>query len=88
MSEAENSFSQPSMTLSKTGPTSASELLMARSTSDVAVCSSSASFVSLNSRTFSMAITAWSAKDCASAMSASLKGSGWSRWKASTPRPS
>ena len=30
----------------------------------MAVCCSSASFVSLNSRTFSMAITAWSAKVC------------------------
>ena len=30
--------------------------------SPVAVCCSSASFVSLNSRTFSMAMTAWSAK--------------------------
>ena len=39
------------------------------STSAVAVCCSSASLVSLNSRTFSIAITAWSAKVCSSAIS-------------------
>ena len=38
-----------------------------RRTSAVAVCRSSASLVSLNSRTFSIAITAWSAKVCSSA---------------------
>ena len=41
---------------------SATELLMTCSTSAVAVCCSSASFVSLNRRTFWIAITAWSAK--------------------------
>ena len=35
---------------------------MTLSTSEVAVCRSSASLVSLNRRTFSIAITAWSAK--------------------------
>ena len=45
-----------------TGSSSPGELLMTRSTSEVAVCCSSASLVSLNSRTFSIAITAWSAK--------------------------
>ena len=41
---------------------------MTRSISAVAVCRSSASCVSLNSRTFSIAITAWSAKVCSSAI--------------------
>ena len=48
---------------SNTGAASATELLMTLSTSAVAVCCSSASCVSLNSRTFSIAITAWSAND-------------------------
>ena len=52
---------------SNTGCTSVSELLMTFRISAVAVCCSSASFVSLNSRTFSIAITAWSAKVCSSA---------------------
>ncbi len=47
--------------VSKTGFVSATELLMTCNTSAVALCRSSASFVSLNSRTFSIAITAWSA---------------------------
>ena len=42
---------------------------MTRRISEVAVCRSSASRVSLNNRTFSIAITAWSAKVCASAIS-------------------
>ena len=46
---------------------------MTLSTSAVAVCCSSASLVSLNRRTFSIAITAWSAKVCASAISWSSK---------------
>ena len=45
---------------------SATELLMTCSTSAVAVCCSSASLVSLNSRAFWIAITAWSAKVCSS----------------------
>ena len=49
---------------SNTGCTSVGELLMTRRISAVAVCRSSASCVSLNSRTFSIAITAWSAKVC------------------------
>src|SRR5205085_2523594 len=47
---------------SRTGPTSVGELLTTRRISLVAVCCSSASFVSLKSRAFSIAITAWSAK--------------------------
>jgi hypothetical protein len=38
------------------------ELLITRRMSAVAVCCSSASLVSLNNRTFSIAMTAWSAK--------------------------
>ena len=48
--------------VSNTGCTSVGDLAITRRISAVAVCCSSASFVSLNSRTFSMAITAWSAK--------------------------
>jgi len=48
-----------SATASMTGCTSAGELEMTRSTSLMAVCCSRASFVSLNSRAFSMAMTAW-----------------------------
>ena len=47
---------------SNTGLVSVGELLMTFRISDVAVCCSSDSLVSLNSRTFSIAITAWSAK--------------------------
>ena len=47
---------------SNTGCTSVGELLMTLRISAVAVCRSSASLVSLNRRTFSIAITAWSAK--------------------------
>ena len=53
---------QLSRILSNTGAASATELLMTLRISAEAVCRSSASRVSLNSRTFSMAITAWSAK--------------------------
>ena len=53
--------------LSNTGAASATELLITCSTSAVAVCCSSASFVSLKSRTFSIAITAWSANVWSSA---------------------
>ena len=54
-----NRRSQLSRILSNTGAVSATELLITCSTSAVAVCCSSASLVSLNSRTFSMAMTAW-----------------------------
>ena len=51
---------------SNTGCTSLGELAMTFRISAVAVCRSSASRVSLNSRTFSIAMTAWSAKVCSS----------------------
>ena len=44
--------------------------------SAVAVCRSSASLVSLNRRTFSIAITAWSAKVLSSAICLSVNGRG------------
>jgi hypothetical protein len=53
---------------------SAIELLIAVSTSPDARCWSSASFVSLNNRTFSSAIAAWSPKVRSSAISWSLNG--------------
>ena len=46
---------------------------MTRRTSAVAVCCSSASRVSLNRRTLSTAISAWSTKVCISAISRALK---------------
>ena len=49
-------------TASNTGCTSVGEALITCRISAVAVWRSSASFVSLNRRTFSIAITAWSAK--------------------------
>ena len=51
---------------SNTGVVSDGELAITFRMSDVAVCRSSASCVSLNSRVFSIAITAWSAKVCSS----------------------
>ena len=51
---------------SNTGCTSDGELAITLRMSAVAVCRSSASCVSLNSRAFSIAITAWSAKVCRS----------------------
>ena len=47
---------------SNTGWTSSGEAAMTLRISAVAVCRSSASLVSLSRRTFSIAITAWSAK--------------------------
>ena len=61
---------------SNTGCTSVGDSLMTRSTSAVAVWRSSASFVSLNSRAFWIAMTAWSAKVLSSASSASENGRG------------
>ena len=57
-----NSRSALSTIASNTGCTSDGELAMTLRISAVAVCRSSASLVSLNRRTFSIAITAWSAK--------------------------
>ena len=61
-------------TTSITGWTSVGELEITRRISLVAVCCSSASFVSLKSRTFSMAITAWAAKVWSSAICFSENG--------------
>ena len=52
---------------------------MTRRISLVAVCCSSASFVSLNSRTFSMAMTAWAAKVWSSSTCLSANAIGSSR---------
>ena len=64
-----------------TGSSSPGELLMTCSTSEVAVCCSSASessrvraCTSSNSRTFSIAITAWSAKVVSSSICLSVNG--------------
>ena len=70
---------------SSVGETSVGDSLITRSTSAIAVCRSSASRVSLNKRTFSMATTAWSAKDWASATSATLKALAVTRIKTRTP---
>ncbi len=58
-------------------------------TSAVAVCRSSASCVSLKSRAFWIAITAWSAKVFRSAASLSLNATGGKRttWIVPMPRP-
>ena len=69
-----NRASQLSRIFSNTGLASATELLITCSTSAVAVCCSSASLVSLNRRTFSIAITAWSANVSSSAISAWREG--------------
>jgi hypothetical protein len=67
--------------VSNTGSSSPGDLLMTRSTSEVAVCCSSASLssrvrdcTSSNSRTFSIAITAWSAKVVISSICLSVNG--------------
>ncbi len=59
---------------SNTGCTSVGELLMTRRMSALAVWLASASFVSLNRRTFSIAITAWSANVCSRLISAGANG--------------
>ena len=64
MSVASNRRPQLSRIISNTGCASVVDLLMTVSTSAVAVCCSNASCVSLNNRTFSMAITAWCANVC------------------------
>ena len=72
--EPPKSRSQLRRMLSNTGRVSATELLIAFSTSDEAFCCSSASRVSLKSRAFWIAITAWSAKVFSSASSLALNG--------------
>ena len=65
-----------SMMRSNTGAASDTDWPITVSTSALAVCCSSASFVSLNSRAFWIAITAWSAKVRSSAISFSENGFG------------
>ena len=67
--------------VSKTGSNSPDDVEMTCSTSEVAVCCSSASLssrvracTSSNSRTFSIAITAWSAKVVISSICLSVNG--------------
>ena len=62
--------------VSKTGSNSPGDVEMTCSTSEVAVCCSSATSrcSSLSSRTFSMAITAWSAKFVTSSICLSVNG--------------
>ena len=76
----------------KTGSSSPGELLITCSTSDAAVCCSRASLKSsvrwrssLSSRTFSIAITAWSAKVGPSSICLSVNGRTARRSSASTP---
>ena len=71
---AAQSFNAAVTIASKTGCTSAGELAMTFRISAVAVCRSSASRVSLNRRTFSMAMTACAAKVSISAISSALNG--------------
>ena len=60
--DASHSRAARSAIASSTGCTSVGELEMTRRISATAVCCSSASFVALKRRTFSIAIAAWSAK--------------------------
>ena len=76
----------------KTGSNSPGELEMTPSTSNVAVCCSSASLssrvracTSSNSRTFSIAITAWSAKVVTSSICLALNGRTVFRCRTTTP---
>ena len=69
-----NSRWQLATIASNTGCVSVTEPLMTRRISAVAVCRSSASLVSLNSRAFWIAITAWSANVLSSASSLSREG--------------
>ena len=85
--ELSNSFWQLCRILSKTGAVSATESLITSSTSAAAVCCSSASCVSLNSRAFWIAITAWSAKVISSASSFALKPPSVRRISAIAPMP-
>ncbi len=71
-----------------TGWVSVGELEMTLSTSAVAVCCSSASLVSLNRRTFSIAIAAWSARLPRSCTSLGGKSCGAVNSPRSTPRAS
>ena len=79
------SWFERSAIASNTGCTSDGELAITLRMSAVAVCRSSASCVSLNSRAFSIAITAWSAKVCCSASSSSVKAASRSRYTIIAP---
>ena len=68
-------FELPAMA-SNTGCTSDGELAITFRISAVAVCRSSASLVSRNSRTFRIAITAWSAKVCSNSICGSVRAPG------------
>ena len=92
-----HSFIAAAAIVSNTGCTSVGDWLITRRMSLVAVCCSSASVrsrlrasSSLNSRTFSMAITAWSANVCSSATARRRNGPGSGRPTAMAPsaRPS
>jgi len=74
--------------LSNTGLVSETELLITLRISAAAFCCSSASCVSLNSRAFWIAITAWSAKVLSRLSSLSLKVAFGSRLTAIKPMPS
>ena len=89
---APHSFTRARAMVSNTGWTSVGERLMTRRISLVAVCCSSASVRSLlrapssvNRRTFSIAITAWSANVWSSATCLSEKGPGSGRPTAMAP---
>jgi hypothetical protein len=73
------------MIVSKTGCTSVGERLITRRISAVAVRSRFRPSSSLKSRTFSIAITAWSAKVWRSAISSSVKPPASRRDTAITP---
>ena len=81
------SFAARSAMMSNTGCTSVGEALITCSTSEVAVCRSSASLVSLNRRAFWMAMTAWSANVRSCAISLSLNGRGGERTRSMVPMP-
>jgi len=72
--DASHSRAARSAIASSTGCMSVGELEMTRRISAMAVCCSSASFVSLNNRAFWIAITAWSANVFSSAISFSVYG--------------
>jgi len=78
MSKTPNAASQSriafSSIASNTGARSPGDELMTCNTSAVAVCCSRASRVSVRSRAFSIAMTAWAAKFCNRAISLSVKG--------------
>ena len=82
-----NSVRQLATIASKTGRVSVIEPLIADRMRAVAVWRSSASRVSLNSRTFSIAITAWSANVCSRPISAGANGRTSLRSSEITPTP-